>query len=151
MTTSAQIRSAWETAIWEHATVIAMTDRIYDYDLTFLSTKETARLRYEQEINFFQCLVSRGQELRISSQIRQLFTVSIIYARESNVDGSNYHAVIDNMETVDGLIQSQLGTTWSGTVDYYQLQNGPPTIQERLIDSKPVWVSEYKYLGFKNL
>lgn len=151
MATSTSIRSAWATGIFANSSITAMTDKIYNFEVLELSTKETARLRFEQEINFFIYLTTRAQRIRAMGQIEQVFTVEVRRYLEADVAGLNYTKLIDNFETLDALVLSGLTSTWSNTVDFYKTQDGPPEVRLEEIEGVKVWLLTYKYFGFKNI
>lgn len=151
MTTSAQVRAAWDSRIWQHATAQAITDRIFDFDLNLASTKEVARLRKDQEFNFFLYLVSRAERIRPMGQTEQTFNVDVSYYLEVDTEGDNFSAVVDTIETISGLVASQLTTSWNNTVDFYSLQSGPIEVTRETISGVPVWAAKYRFIGFKNI
>lgn len=151
MATSTSIRSAWATGIFANSSITAMTDKIYNFEVLELSTKETARLRFEQEINFFIYLTTRAQRIRAMGQIEQVFSVEVRRYLEADVAGLNYTKLIDNFETLDALVLSGLTSTWSNTVDFYKTQEGPPEVQLEEIEGVKVWLLTYRYFGFKNI
>lgn len=151
MTTSAQVRTAWQTYIWDNVSLTNLTPNIYSYDITTESTKEMSKLRHNQEINFITFIISRAQTIRMMGQIEQRFNVDIRYYKEANITGSNFNAVVDVFETIDSLVVSGLGVRWNSTVDYYQIQENPPNIQKITLENKPVWSGLYQYVGYKNI
>lgn len=151
MTTSALVRAAWNTKIWTNATITALTAKIYDYDITTNSTKETAKFYHNQEINFITYLVNRTQRIRLMNQIEQRFSVEIRAYKKADTDGVNYNALITQFETIDALVISQLTTTWNSTMDYYTIQDSPPEISQITLEGIPVWLGKYTYTGIKNI
>lgn len=151
MATSSQIRSAWSSLIFGDSSITALTDKIYDFEILELSTKETARLRFEQEVNFFLYLVSRAQKIRMMSQREQTFTVEVRRYLEADVAGVNYKKVIDDFEALDSLVITALTSTWNNSVDFYRTQDGPLEIRLTEIEGVSVWEGIYKYFGFKNI
>lgn len=149
MTTNAQIRTAWNTYIWQNATIQAITDRIYDYDITVESAKEAAKLRYNQKINFFLYLVMRHTRPMIMGQQEQVCTVQIRYFKEFDVGGTHWKDVVDSLQAVDDLVISALTSTWNNTVDYYRTQESPPTISLVTIEETSCWQGIFEYRGVK--
>lgn len=149
MTTSASIRAAWLSAVFNNSSITAITDKIYAYDITLESVKEFSKLRYNQQTNFFLYLVSRAQRVRIMGQMEQIFTVEIRYSKFADVPGVGWAAVADVFETIDSLVSSGLGGSWSNTVDYYRIQDGPPSISQVEMEGLPIWTGSYKYFGYK--
>ena len=151
MTTIAQIKSAWSAAIWTNATITAMTDKIYAYDITTDSTKEFAKLRYQQQINAFTYEVFLAEQMRIMGQIKQQFDVKVTYYLQADVAGANHALVLSRFETLNGLVRSSLGSSWTSTVDYHQFQEAPVELSQTVLEGFPVWKGIYIYTGFKNL
>lgn len=151
MSTSAEIRAAWDTKIWTNTTITALTTKIYDYDITTQSTKETAKFYYNQEINFITYLVNRTQRIRLMGQVEQKFDVEIRAYKKADTEGVNYNALITQFETIDALIVSQLTGNWNSTVDYYQIQDAVPEVSLITLDGVQVWLGRYTYTGIKNI
>src|SRR5690606_14137076 len=109
---------------------------------------------YNQEINFFTYLVMRTRrQLDVaggtSNATRFIHTVQLFYYLEKDISDTdyNYNSVIDRLETVDGLVISQLGKTWNSTVNYYEMTDArAPVLVE--IDGKRVWRGQYTYAGY---
>lgn len=154
MSTQSQVRSAWNSAIWSNATITAITPNIFNYDVLReyqTSVKEYAALKHVQETNFITYIVSRAQRIRIMGQVEQKFSVEIRVYKEADVEGTNFNAVLDTFETIDSLVVSQLGNTWSSTVDFYSLQESAPEVTKVALDGVPVWLGTYTYTGVKNV
>ncbi len=160
MSSSAAVRAAWNTAIWTHATVTAITTSIYAYDIIqdLDSKKEVSRLYYNQKINFFMYQVVRSRttpELRggTSNIEHYAYEVLVSYAlerdlAETTTSSAHYNTVIDRLETVDGLVLSQLGKTWGNTVQYGDMQTvNPPKLVK--LDGKECWLGSNLYVGKK--
>jgi hypothetical protein len=150
MSTCAAVRAAWSSLVFAQTSITALTDKALDYDVVLASTKEVNDLRYELEINAFVYLVNKQVTRRMMGQITEEFTVSVRYYRESDPKGENYNTVIDAQETVYDVVISTLGATWNNTVDYFLTQDSPINVSQQTIDGRAVWVSEYRYSGFKN-
>ena len=149
MSQLADVRSAWDSAILEHATLTALTDKIYNYDVNPESTKEFSLLRYDQKINFFRFLISRATKNLMMGQTLRIFEVRCIYSKQLTVDGSGYTDVTDALEVVQDLVETSLGPTWGDTVDYYRNQDTPPKMIQSRIENIPVWTGEYLFTGYQ--
>ena len=153
MSTPAQIRAAWLAGIWNHATVQAYTTKIYDYDITLKSQKEAAKFRHNTLINFFTYLTTRGHQfpeiggLSSSAIVHFSYQVEIRHYLEAGTEGDNFNAVIDRLAAIDGLVVTQLGSTWDGVVDFYRPQQEPPTVTLIELDNKSVWLGVYRYFA----
>jgi hypothetical protein len=151
MTTLAQVRTAWNTAVWQHATIQAITDKTQPYDVAILSMKDVTELSFAKEINAFTYVVALAEEILIMNQRRQVFTVDVRYYRELKSEADMANTALDAIETLSSIVDSQLGVRWSNTVDWSNRQSGPIELSRVAIASKPVYCARYKYLGFKNI
>jgi hypothetical protein len=155
--TPADVRSAWSTLVWGNADALALTPNILDYNVLDVmkddqSAGQTVLARlYDPPgtISFFMYLVSFAEELRICSQIRYTFVVSVSRFLSVDVDGANYNAAIDDLWTVDGIVRDQLGQTWNGTVNFYQTQSKPLEPKTIVLDGKTVWQGTLLYQGIQ--
>lgn len=161
MTTSAQVRTAWNTRVWTNATVTAITDKIYSFDIAdsgALTGGQAELLRYQAQVNFFAYTVTRGRTSPqltaggASGGLRYTFDVSVAYylQKDQGQSDTNYNAVVDRLETIDGLVVSQLGKRWDSTVDFYE-QTGAQEPQLIQLDEKEVWRGVITYRAVKTL
>lgn len=148
LTSSETIRQAWRTAVWAHASILALTDVIIEHDISEDSHHELSSLRFEQKINFFAFRVRRGVQNLMGQENRLLYFVDISYTRWADPDGDNYNAVLDGIEVVQELVISELGTTWSGTVGGSEPQSGPPNISVSTIGEERIFKADFNYSGF---
>ena len=148
LTTSETVREAWRTAIWTHADILALTDKVIEHDISEESHHELASLRFEQKINFFAFRVRRAVESLMGERNRLLFLIDISYTRWADPDGANYNAVLDGIETVQGLVISELGSNWGGVVGGSEPQSGPPSIVVSTIGEDRVFRADFNYSGF---
>lgn len=158
MTTSlADIRTAWNAKVWTNASITALTDKIYAYDITKDSGLELSMLwkTATQQINFFTYVANRAQQLGISNQRTLLFTVEVAYhveqfssATAGTLATNNEASVIDGIVAVDDLVFSALRPDWNGTVLYFEPQSGPCKIAPITIDGRPVYRATYTYTGY---
>ncbi len=157
MTTSAQIRSAWNTAIWTHATVTALTTQIFAFDAVQqpVAQVEINNFYYQQKINFFTYLTMRTTKQQdiagTALATKTIHTVQVFYYLEKDLTNSayNYTNCIDRLETVDGLVRSQLGKTWTSTVNYWEMLDAlSPVVVE--LDGKKVWRASYTYTAYNH-
>ena len=154
MSTSAQVRTAWNTGVLQHASMQAITNKIHLFEVIDDSEKSLELCRYNQEINFAQCLIARGQNYAESSQpagtsVQYNYQVEITYIREANPSGSNWTATVDFFDTLQALVVTQLGVTWSSTVDYHRPQDGTPAIESVTFDNVLCWRGTYRFAATK--
>ena len=149
--TQADVRNLWDTEIAQSLTILALTDRIYNRDLTTKALSEDAALRYEQSVNFFNYIVRRWVEAQIGGTYVYRFMVDVFYTHEDRADIDAYNKVLDGLETIEGLVRSELGSRWGGLVDDYQLQQQPIEITETSINNVVCWRGHQVYTAFKKI
>ena len=145
MTTNALVRSAWASKVMGHDQIVAYTPQIFDYDLTEESTKEQSKLFHDTIVNCVSYVVSSYQQLRLRGTNSKHFEVKVTYYKQYDVDGDNYKSIADFFELLQTLVWSELGGTWDASVDYYQLQEGPPSIRVDTIGGRKSWVGEFLF------
>lgn len=148
MTISA-VRSAWNTNVFQHATVQAMTGAILDDGFTAGSKTELSRLKDDQLIHFIQFIVTKAEIPGLIGARQYRYNVELSYYIQADTDGDNYTAAIDNLETIDGLINSELGVTWDGTVDLMEEADVSLAIEQIEIEGLPVWRFTQPYTAIK--
>lgn len=153
MSTVAQVKSAWNTAVWAHSTIIAITPKIYNFDALSLSPvgrMQDNQLKNGTSYEFFQYRVTRHFERAAIGGSRLFrYPVTIQYYIEADKDGANHAAGEAVFETIDGLVISELTDTWSATVDSYDQQVERPAFSEVLINDVVCWSWTYEYVGIK--
>lgn len=149
MSLLADVRAAWDAAILENSTILAITDKVYDYDVNPESTVEFAALRYNQRINFLTIVIQRATKNLIMGQSLRQFEAKVKYTKQLSIDGETWKDVADCIETIQDLVQSSLGPTWGDTVNYYRNQDGGPNITQGRVENLPVWIGEYSFIGYK--
>lgn len=159
MTYSSEIVSAWETAIFKHATVQAITRKYFTYDILadIDSMTEFVSGMSGQQHKFFTLLVSRqlaSGDLRGSNTTASRFTFAVdlaFYLEKDPADSSkNYNEAIRVIEVVDDLIRSELGKDWSATVNFWRVAQAR---RPELIDvsGKKVWRCGVSYEAVKQV
>ena len=156
MSSSADVRTAWQDNIWTDKAIAPMTSKVFLYDVSVDSAFNMAELYYGAPgkyptINFFLCLVRRQHEPLIMGNTRYTFQVTVQYYLQQEESSSNtYNTLVDRLETVDNLVRSNLGGSWGNTVDFY---NGgtPQDISVVTIDNKACWRGGFTYLGTKTV
>lgn len=153
MTTSAQVRTAWKTNIWEYSSIVAITPKTYQHELNLSSQHAIVKIRHQQEINYITAPVARSIQPRIMGSHQQTFTVPITAYRQADRDREerNYNNLLALFEAIDDRVIAGLNTDWDSTVDYYEAQTTPPTIELITLDEMPVWKASFTYTAFKIL
>ena len=154
MSTSAQVRTAWNTYVLQHATLQAFTNKIHLFEVIEDSEAALELTRYDTEINFAQCLIARGQAYAESSQpagtsVQYNYQVEVTYIREADPAGNNWLAVIDFFDTLQDLVRTQLGVTWVGTVDFFRPQDGTVAIEAIDYDNTKAWRGTFRFVAAK--
>lgn len=154
MSTSAQVQAAWKTGVFDNATIQAITENAFGYEISDESEFESARLFEDTEINFFQYLIGRGQRHAASiayagQTVIYDYVVEITYILEADPQGANWTIVRDAFDTLWSVYASNLGSTWSSTVDGSAPQAGTPQITRATLDNRPIWRGVYQFTGYK--
>ncbi len=153
------IRAAWKAAIFDSATIQAITSKAYQFDLlaNVASISEDAMMFHNQKINFFTYTTSRRSETGSirgtnTSAARYQYSVRVDYHLFKDVSEPdfNFNTSIDRLEALDDLVLSELGKTWNSTVDYYELSEfRPPSL--RTLEEREFWTVGYTYTGIKTI
>lgn len=156
---SSDIRSAWNTGIFQDATILSITNKAAQYDITasVKSGVEVLGLYYQERINFFKQVVTRVAKnnlIRGNNPVaaRYEYEVEVTYNLEKDIAQAdqNYNTAIDRLEVLDDLVRTNLGATWSNTVDYWEV-TGILKPQLTLLDEREVWVCGYSYLAVETV
>ncbi len=150
MTLSSAIEDVWDTHIWQHATIQAITDKIFTSDNSQVSEFEIGSYYSDQELNAIVYQVKRSESYIGANVLQERFAVEITYYRtkEGDTSGENWTAVRDFFETLTGLVTISLGTNWQGTVAYYRAQETPPDITDQVLAGELTWVGKFVFTGF---
>jgi hypothetical protein len=153
-TSSATIRSVFQTAVFDHATIQAQTENIFSYDIEITTDKDLNNLRFNQEVNFYSYQVLRTINYEITSMNGNPndygydYQVLINYYLEAENKPLNYNSAIDRMEALEDLIHSELTINWSNNVDSFsQTENTLPEIVS--IQDIECWKITSLYTGLK--
>lgn len=152
MTTSADVRTAWDTFVFDAGALTTITSNAYAFDARSMAAKSdahNAKLLYNQKYNFFQYRVAKIWNYQLSGQVLNEFRVYVEYYREADVDGTAYNAVEDAFETIHTTVRSGLGETWNANVDNFLPQTEPVNFSLERIGGRPVWKGSFVYQGFK--
>jgi hypothetical protein len=150
MSTPAEVRAAWDD-VFLTSNLQAITTKAYEFDaaaLAPISQAHDSKLRYAQRINFFQYRVAKAREFLMTSRLWSRFDVIVEYYKEAGIDGSDYTDVEDALETLFNQVRTTLSDTWSGTVDYWRVQEGPANLELVVVNNVPCWRGRYVFQGF---
>lgn len=148
--TNSQVRTAWAT-LFATSQLQAITTKSYFYDILDESETDINKFHYNQEINFFICLVNTGIQYKNFGEILETYTVEIKYYKADNKSGSNQNAIRDNLETLITRVRTTLGVTWSGTVDYYTIQDSAITLENINLAGDECWLGRVVFQGVKSI
>lgn len=155
MSTSADVREAWESHVLQSATVQAFTDKAFPHDISDQDAQFDLADLYSSadgegpRINFLLCIVRRRLEPRMVGSTRYTFEVRLeYYLQETDQPGTTFNTHTDRLDAVDALVLAALGVDWDGTVDFYE---GGVPLQTQLvtIDERQCWRGGYTYRAFK--
>lgn len=156
MTTSTDIETVWNTYIWQHATIQAITTKLIKRPQGSLSEKEYQSLYTAKRLNFIEALTSRTQRsqelanvLGRATTYEYLVQVSYYKDYEDDTVGTSHTAIRDFFETLYQLVVTQLGNTWQGNIETWKPQDGQPEITTLQIDNKRTWRGSYSYTATK--
>lgn len=150
MTTALQIRNVWQSKVWNNKTVRAISDKIHFGEATEDSESETANLYFDKRVNYFECIVSRGQSYeQIGGGTSQVFAVEIRYTLEKDTAGEAHSMVQDSFATVYDIMYTALSDSWASTVDYWTPQEKPVEINSVDVDNRPCWRGSLTFTGYK--
>lgn len=147
--TQETIRNLWADSVGQNNSILAFTDKIYTQDLTAEALSQDKKLRYRQDVNFFNFIVRRWVEAHIGQVYTYRFLVDVFYTHEDKPSIDAYNKVLDGLETVETVVRSVLGQRWSGTVDDYSLQQSPPDIAQTTINNVICWRGHSIFTAFK--
>ena len=149
MTALSAVRDAWDEVLLSSA-VQDYTTNLYNYDIQPTSNKSVANsalMMLKNELNFAQFVFSKDNEFLMCKELLETFDVIISYYKEIDLNGNNYHAVTDFFDTVFSVVRSEIGTTWSSTVDYYNLNK--LSLGSTELDGRACWSGTVTYTGKK--
>lgn len=146
---STDIEAVWQSVLWEHPTIVAITPNIHQYDISVQSEFDVELLCFEGEVNFFLARTLRRSEPILTQQTRYTFQVEVsYYLQQADIAQNTYRTVRDRLETLDDLVRTAMGKTWSSTVDFWQ--GGVPTaIKEIEVNERTCWTGAITYTAFK--
>lgn len=146
MSTAAEVATAFG-AVFTNSSIKALTNKYYSYDVTQNSERELTDFYYQTEVNFFTYLVTRSQVFAMTKKAEYKFNVEVNYYRYKDPAGANYQAVRSAFDTLFSAVRSDLGQTWTSTVDFWRTQDGPPDISTVNIGNDECYRGKYIFTG----
>ena len=149
MTSSAQVVQLFETQVFNHSSIVAVSPNVLTYDIVRDSEPELDRLYHQQEISFWVLLVGRGEVINTTGPRELIFDIAIQLFREKDTSGDNWKAVRDGIDALTDRVAATLYNDSGGLFDYLEVQSGPPTIQQQNEFETQVWRGLFTYRAFK--
>lgn len=157
MTTSAQIRTNWNTYVFQNADILAITGKAYPYEVTEESEKEVADAYDSANINFFEYVVSNSETSvnqiggGYGNSREQRFLVEVRYTKYAGTDGAAFNAVTDALETLLDTVREDLGATWQGLVDYVESPISIEPPQPATFNATPCFRAVARFSALKQI
>lgn len=149
MTTAAQVQAQWAT-VFAHASLAAISAKAHGYAITDASEAELKNLYSGKQVNFFQYLCTRQEKQEMCGQEEHYFNVAVEYTREKDPAGANWQAVRTAFETLRSTMNTVIGATWTGTVDFWRLEEPlADQLESVTIDDTDCWRGRVLYRGYK--
>ena len=149
MSTTAAIATLWAD-VFANTTIQGITRNAYPYIVEEISESEITNMSEAQAIDYFEYLVTRevvSREVGAGSTVNMRHTVEVRYTLQTDTAGETYEAVRDAFDSLLSVVESELGATWDGNVDFYTHQEGPPEIQAVTVANTPCYRGSYKFFG----
>jgi len=144
------VQTAWNTYVFQNASVQLVTENYFFYDIVQDSERELNRLYFNQEMNFFQALITEGQNFISLNELERVFRVEVVYFREKDTEGVNYIATRNALSLILETVRSGLGYTWNESVDLYTPQSGTFQIAQVDFADEKLWRGSLTFDGLKS-
>lgn len=145
--TCEDVRAAWAANVWPNVTMNAYTDKFLPYGETLNSEAEIEDVMSGQEINYVNYLVSVQKEFGVAGEITSTYFVTVTYTRAQDTTGEAWGEVRDFFEDLFLIVQTTLGDSWHGTVDFWLPPENEIDINRMTLDSTPCWTATAQYKG----
>lgn len=143
MTISADVRAAW-APLWSDVDEPVLLEEL---GTSGLIEADIDDLYHDGKVNFFQCITKSREQIGITQQTFLRVTVTVSYYKEIATNVNSFNDVIDRLEELRDLVRDSLGTDWNGSIEYYQLQDAEPAIDEVQLGSIRMWRGTEQYIG----
>lgn len=151
MTTAIEdVQTAWDTYVFQNASIQLITENYFFYDIVQDSERELNRLYFNQEMNFFQALITEGHAFNALNELERTFRVEVVYFREKDTEGVNYIATRNALSSILEIVRSQLGYTWQESVELYNPQSGTYQIAQVDFADEKLWRGSLTFEGIKS-
>jgi hypothetical protein len=138
MTTSENVRDYLKDSLLSLQT---FSNSIYTYEVVNFSEFEAGRVFYENEVNFWEIIVSRRQEFIVTgySNPHYFFDIKLRYTLEHRADVSSGNLVTDRMETLVNSLVDNVSKSFGGLIDFYTFTEEQPAVEEIQILDRPAF------------
>lgn len=129
------------------------TLKVFDYAVSEDSEKEIENFYYANEINFLEFLCNRTTKQLMTGANEYLFTMTVNYYRtkSENTDGDSYKQVAGLLDYAFRIVNTDIGPTWGGLVDYWRIQEDPVEIVEINLAGEKVWKGTIQFFGTQTI
>lgn len=152
MTTSLEVFTKFKDKVFNNAALRAITEVVIPYEVSPESESELSEIYHRNEINFFECVVTRGEARPlIGGADRPLYTfnVDVRYTLQKDTTGDAFLDVRNAIETVADYVASQLAYDFGGLVDMAEAQEEPATVTLEEVAGLPCFRSAIRFQGRK--
>lgn len=136
MSTIAEIREVFKDNLFTDDDILAVTEKIYDYNLLTESESDYSKLKYKNKINFLTLQITRATQEKISNCAEYIYSIQLVYFLELDKEGVQEHACLAFLELLLTKIRTVLGGQLLDTVDGYLTNSNPFTISLVDIENK---------------
>lgn len=151
MSTNQQVRDAWAAQVFAN---IAGGVTSYDYDLWTRSSSEDGKGLYQGAVDFWIYHVRHAnQYIEIGRpQAERRFQVEVVRVKEHSPEILGIKTVSDDLEeTLFDLVETNLGKTWAGTVDFWQPPSEVTVPEEREFAGRRAYEARVIYTATKGM
>lgn len=148
MTSSQEIRDFLRDSLLSLQT---FSNSIYTYEVKNFSEFEAGQVFFETEVNFFEIIVSRRQDLTVTGGVNPLyfFDVRLRYTLEHRADVSSANLVTDRLETLVGYLLDNVSPSFGGLIDFYTFIEEQPTVEEIQVLDRPAFRATVSFTAQK--
>lgn len=150
MSTTSQVRAAWEAAVFNSATVQGWGTRCHFYEPDDGGGESESAKRYANgRIDYLVVLVRRSTlPLGTSGLFRYRFDLEAqLTLQQTEQDGETFTAVADRLDALADLVASALGDGWGGTVHWCE-PRGADGPAPAAVDGQRCWRGLLRYQAF---
>jgi hypothetical protein len=156
MTSIPDVETVWSEKIFQHEDLLAISSNVIDHEYRQDSNAELEELYQEGtdgigRLNFWEYVITKAEEVtEVGGQSRPQyqFNVDVQYTLEQDVAGTAQKIVVEAIETLCGLVRSELGGTWSTLDAKIANQVTPEPVQKDEINGTTVLRQAVRFTAF---